>query len=95
AHSLEHLGKEDIEKAKKLGKNAVPINDFKEGGSGVIALLEVEDPRILSRLIGIGLTIGAKFTVLKIRNKELILSVNGRPVIIDRDLGKYILGARR
>ncbi len=94
AHSLEHLSGRYIEEAKTLGKNAVPINKFEEGEEGMIALLEIENPRILSRIMGVGISIGKKFSIIKIRKDGIILEIDGRLIILDRELEKYILGVK-
>jgi Fe2+ transport system protein FeoA len=95
AHSVEHLGKDYIEKAKILGKNAVPLEEFSEGERGVVALLEIEDSRVLSRLVGIGVTIGTEFSVVKFRKDGILLDIDGKVVIIDRKLGKLIFAVKK
>lgn len=95
AHSLEHFTKKYVDEAKAIGKKAIPIDKFMEGENGLIALFEIEDPRILSRLIGVGITIGAGFSIVKLRRDGIILEIDGRLVIIDRGLGKYILGVKK
>ena len=94
AHSLEHFSKEYVEEAKTLGKNAISLDKFRESEKGIIALLEIENPKILSRLMGVGITIGKKFSIIKIRKDGIILEIDGRLIILDRELEKYILGVK-
>lgn len=96
AHSLEHfLKKEDIESMKSmLNKKRYNLKKFGEGEKGIIVASTIKNPKIISRLIGIGIAPASAFRIEKIRNDEIILAIHNRLVVIDSNLANKIFAIR-
>ncbi len=92
AHSFEHLGEDKIQLLKRSIGEAKPLEDFMKNEEGEIISLEVENPKILSRLIGVGITPGNMFKVIKLRKDVIILDITHRLVLVDRKLADKIFG---
>ncbi|MCS7232885.1 MAG: FeoA domain-containing protein [Synergistetes bacterium] len=92
AHSIEHLEEDVRERVKIIKGEAKPIEEMEEG---IISAIKVENPKTLSRIIGIGLIPGASFKVLKLRDDVIILESKGRLIALDRALSKSLLGVER
>jgi len=92
AHSLEHfLRKKDIETMKDmLTKRKESIDKFEEGERGIIVAFAINDPKIISRLIGTGLAPLTPFIIEKKRGNEMLLSVHNKLVAVDKILSKRI-----
>ncbi|MCD6450279.1 MAG: FeoA domain-containing protein [Thermotogaceae bacterium] len=91
AHALEHFS-EAAEKIKILGEKAKPLEKFRENERGVVAYFEIGNPKVISKLLGIGLSPGVSFRVIKYRKDGFVLEVGGRLVVLGRELGKGIAG---
>ena len=92
AHSFEHMA--DRVRYLENVKNSKPLITFGEGEEGVIVSMEFENPKIIARLIGIGLVPGAHFKVIKVREDIFVLNISGRLVIVDGKLTKNLLGVK-
>ncbi|MCD6573571.1 MAG: hypothetical protein J7K95_05715 [Thermoplasmata archaeon] len=92
AHSLEHfLDKKDIEELKSMIKEEKEkIIDFEEGEKGIIVASVINEPKIISRIIGIGLSPMSHFRVEKKRDDEIIISAHKKLVVIDSSLANKI-----
>jgi len=94
AHTLEHY-EGALEILPGIGPKRKRIEEFREGEEGIIAYLTVENPIIISRLIGLGLAPGTLFRVRKRREDLWILEINGRLVAIDKRLASGMEGIPR
>ena len=96
AHSLEHfLGKEDIELMKDtLTRKKESLEKFEEGEKGVIVAFAINDPKIISRLIGAGLAPMTPFMLEKKRSNEMIILAHNKVIALDKALGKKIYAMR-
>ena len=94
AHALEHLG-EFAEKIKKLSGDAKPLEKFRESEKGVVAYFEVRNPKLISRLLGAGLSPGVPFQIIKSRKDGFAVETNGRIIVLGKELGKSIVGVSR
>ncbi len=93
AHSMEHLSEGERERAKSLSRDSKPIDEI--DGEGIISSIEIENPKLLARVIGIGLTPGSKFKVIKVRDDVVIVNLGGRLVAIDRSLSRRVRGQKQ
>ncbi len=94
AHALEHIGK-TAEKVKKLEGEAKALEEFRESEKGIIAYFEVRNPKIVSRLLGVGLSPGVPFRVVRSRGDSIVLEVNDRLIVLEKELGKSVVGVSR
>ena len=92
AHSFEHMA--DKVKYLELAKKSIPLVNFKEGEEGVLINMKVKNPKIIARLIGIGLVPGTKFKIIKVRDNIVVLDISGRLVMIDKKLIKSLFGVK-
>ena len=72
-----------------------PLEKFRESEKGVVAYFEVRNPKIISRLLGVGLSPGVSFRVVKLRKDSFVIEINGRLVVLGRELGRSIAGVNR
>jgi Fe2+ transport system protein FeoA/predicted transcriptional regulator len=92
AHSFEHLDKDKIKLLKnEIGKTK-PLRDFSENEEGKIISFKIENPKVIARLMGLGIIPGASFKVIKVRRDAIILNIERRIVILDTELTDKILG---
>ncbi|NJE48223.1 FeoA domain-containing protein [Thermococcus sp. 9N3] len=89
AHSLEHMG-DRISYLEKAGR-AKPLTEFKEGTEGVMVFMDIENPKVIARLMGVGLIPGTRFRVVRSGN-VYVLETGGRVVVIDRNVAEKIKG---
>ncbi len=96
AHSLEHfLGKKDIELMKDtLTRKKESLEEFGEGEKGVIVAFAINDPKIISRLIGAGLAPMTPFMLEKRRSNEMIILAHNKVIALDKALGRKIYAMR-
>ena len=92
AHSFEHLGKDKIKLLEKEIEKTKVLKDFNENEEGKIISLKIENPKIIARLMGLGVIPGVLFKVIKIRKDVIILNIERRIVILDTELTDKILG---
>ncbi len=92
AHSFEHMA--DRVKYLKMAKNSRPLMAFRGGEEGVLISMEFKNPKIIARLIGIGLVPGTRFKIVKVRDDVLVLNISGRLVIVDKKLTKNLFGVK-
>ncbi len=92
AHSFEHLGESEIKLLEKEGNKTKALEDFEENEEGKVITLKIENPKILSRLMGVGIIPGKTFKTIKVREDMIILSIDQQIVILDRSLANKILG---
>ena len=92
AHSFEHMA--DKVKYLQMAKNSVPLMSFADGEEGVLISMELKNPKIIARLIGIGLVPGTRFKIVKVRDDVLVLDVSGRLVIVDKKLTNNLFGVK-
>ena len=92
AHSFEHMGDRIsyIEKAV----SAVPLTAFEEGEEGILASMEVENPKAIARLMGVGLLPGKRFRVIKAGKDLIVLDVSGKLVMIDSWISERVRGVK-
>jgi len=92
AHSLEHfLDKKDIEQLKSMmNEKKEKIIDFEEGEEGIIVASVINEPKVVSRIIGVGLSPMSHFRVEKKRDDEIILSAHKKIVVVDSSLADKI-----
>ena len=79
-----------IEKAE----NAIPISIFKSNDEGVLVSMELENPKAIARLMGVGLIPGTRFRVIKTGKDTLVLDVSGRLVMVDGRVAGKLRGIR-
>ncbi len=96
AHSLEHfLGKKDIELMKDtLTRKKESLEEFGEGEKGIIVAFAINDPKIISRLIGAGLAPMTPFMLEKRRSNEMIILAHNKVIALDKALGRKIYAMR-
>ncbi|KAA0006661.1 MAG: hypothetical protein FE045_02455 [Thermoplasmata archaeon] len=96
AHSLEHfLGKKDIELMKDtLTRKKESLEEFGEGEKGIIVAFAINDPKIISRLIGAGLAPMTPFMLEKRRSNEMIILAHNKVIALDKSLAKKIYAMR-
>ncbi len=96
AHSLEHfLKKEDVKSLQDIvNKKKDCLRNFEEGEKGIIVASTINDPKIVSRLIGVGIFPASHFKVEKKRNDEIIISTHNKIVVIDSNLANKIYAIR-
>ena len=92
AHSFEHLGEPEIKLLEKEGSKTKTLKDFEENEEGTVITLKIENPKILSRLMGVGIIPGKTFKMIKVREDMIILSIDQQIVILDRSLANKVLG---
>ena len=94
AHTLEHiLSDEKVEDIKEIlgrKKNAIELSSVESGFKGIIIAVEEKDPKIIARLLGLGILPGNEFKIIKKRKDSLILFINGRMAVIDTNLCRKI-----
>ena len=92
AHALEHfLGKDDIEQLKSMAREKKEkLSDFREGEEGIIVASIINEPKIISRLIGVGLSPMTHFRIEKRREDGLIINAHKKLVVIDPSLANKI-----
>ncbi len=87
AHAMEHFfqgkAKEEIDKVLSMKKDARRLTEVEEGNDGIIVVTEETNPKVISRVAGIGLTPGTPFELLKKRKDLIILRLGGRIVAIE------------
>jgi len=91
AHALEHIGK-TAERVERFEGEVKALEEFRESERGIIAYFKIGNPKVVSRLLGVGLSPGVPFRVLKLRKDGIVLEVNDRLIVLDRELGKNIMG---
>ncbi len=91
AHSLEHFEDKDIEYMKEMveGKKE-SLKNFKEGMEGIIAASTISNPKIISRLIGVGMAPASHFKVERVGNDAIILRIHNRLIVIDASIADKI-----
>ncbi|MCD6473398.1 MAG: FeoA domain-containing protein [Thermoplasmata archaeon] len=96
AHSLEHLlEKKDIELMKDtLTRKKESLEEFEEGERGIIVAFAINDPRIISRLIGAGIAPMTPFMMEKKRSNEMIILAHNKVIALDKSLAKKIYAMR-
>jgi len=96
AHSLEHfLKKEDIESLQDMiYKEKKPLKNFEEGEKGIIVASTINDPKVVSRLIGVGISPASRFRVEKKRDDEMIIFTHNKMVVIDSNIADRIYAIR-
>ena len=92
AHSFEHMG--DKVRYLERAEKSKPLTTFRKGEEGVLISMEFKNPKIIARLIGIGLVPGTHFRVVKVRDDVFVLDISGRLVIIDKKLTKNLFGVK-
>jgi Mn-dependent DtxR family transcriptional regulator len=92
AHSFEHFGEDKIKLLENEMGKTKPLKDFSENEEGKIISLKIENPKIIARLMGLGIIPGVLFKVIKVRRDAIILSIEHRIVILDTELTDKILG---
>ncbi|WP_297069866.1 FeoA domain-containing protein [Thermococcus sp.] len=92
AHSFEHMG-ERVSYIEKAG-SATPLTTFEGGEEGILVSMEVENPKAIARLMGVGLIPGAKFRIIKTGKDMLVLDVGGRIVMVDGRIATKLRGVR-
>ena len=92
AHSFEHMG-DRIGYIKKA-ENAIPISTFKSNDEGVLVSMELENPKAIARLMGVGLIPGTRFRIIKTGKDTLVLDVSGRLVMVDGRVAGKLRGIR-
>ncbi|NJF24625.1 FeoA domain-containing protein [Thermococcus sp. Bubb.Bath] len=93
AHVFEHMG--DRVSYLQRAESARPLEELPEGEEHVLVSMNVENPKVIARLLGVGLSPGSVFRIIRKRKDAIILEVNGRLVIIDGELSKRLFGVRR
>jgi Mn-dependent DtxR family transcriptional regulator len=92
AHSMEHFfqgkAKEEIDKILSMKKDAKRLTEIEEGTDGIIVITEETNPKVISRVAGIGLTPGVSFELLKKRRDLIILRLSGRIVALEPSIAK-------
>lgn len=89
AHSLEHMG--DRIGYLRGAEQARPLSGFREGEEGVVAFMDVENPKVIARLMGVGLIPGARFRVLR-KGDVYVVEVGGRLAVVDGRVAEKIKG---
>ncbi|WP_297501485.1 FeoA domain-containing protein [Thermococcus sp.] len=92
AHSFEHMG-DRVGYIEKAG-NSIPISTFKPKEEGVLVSMELENPKAIARLMGVGLIPGTRFRVIKAGKDLLVLDVSGRLVMVDGRVAGNLRGVR-
>ena len=94
AHTLEHILSDekvkDIKEILSRKKNAIKLDNVESGFKGIIIAVEEKDPKIIARLLGLGILPGNEFEIIKRRKDSTILFINGRMAVIGTNLCKKI-----
>jgi DNA-binding MarR family transcriptional regulator len=93
AHAFEHMA-DRIDYLRRAGE-AKPLASFSDGEEGVFIVISIDNPKVLARLIGVGVTPGTAFRLVKKRGDVLVLEVGGRITLVDSKLASAILGVGR
>jgi len=92
AHAMEHFfqgkAKEEIDGILSMKKNAKRLIEVEEGTNGIIVITEETNPKVISRVAGIGLAPGTPFELLKKRKDLIILRLSGRIVAIEPSIAE-------
>ncbi len=91
AHVLEHFDMEidyvlDVIKKGRTTR----LSDLDEGSEAIILFPEKVDPKLISRLIGIGLTPGSMIRVFSKNLKVIVIMVKGRLAALNDKVAKMI-----
>ncbi len=92
AHSFEHMG-DRVSYIEKAG-NAIPLVSFRPKEEGILVSMEVENPKAIARLMGVGLIPGARFRVVKGGKDLFVLDVGGRLVMVDVRVAEKLRGVK-
>ncbi len=92
AHSFEHM--RDKSNYLKDASHSTPLDSFEEEEEGVIVGMEVENPKVLSRLMGIGLVPGIKFKIVKNSGDMIVLNIGERLIMVDHTTSGRIRGVK-
>lgn len=92
AHALEHYPMKDMKKAFESASSPKKLKDFKEKQTGFIVRLSIDNPMVLSRIIGLGFAPGSYFKIVKKRNDFLVIESRGRLVVLGKEIGDGIEG---
>jgi Fe2+ transport system protein FeoA len=92
AHSFEHMG-DRVSYIEKAG-SAVPLTAFGDGEEGVLVSMEVENPKAIARLMGVGLLPGTRFRVIKAGRDLFVLEVSGKLVMVDGWIAERLKGVK-
>ncbi|HHW57895.1 MAG TPA: iron transporter FeoA [Clostridia bacterium] len=92
AHSLEHYEMKDMKRAFEPTSSPKRLRDFKEGETGFVVRLSIDNPIILSRIIGLGLAPGSSFKIIKKRKDFLVIESHRRLVVLEEEVVESIEG---
>ncbi|MGB9781113.1 FeoA domain-containing protein [Caldanaerobacter sp.] len=92
AHALEHYAMKDMKKAFEVASSPKKLKDFKEQQVGFVVRISIDNPMILSRLIGLGFAPGSYFKIIKKREDFLVVESHGRLVVLGKEVGDGIEG---
>ncbi|NNG67060.1 FeoA domain-containing protein [Caldanaerobacter subterraneus] len=92
AHALEHYAMKDMKKAFESASSPKKLKDFKEQQIGFVVRLSIDNPMVLSRIIGLGLAPGSYFKIVKKRDDFLVIESHGRLVVLGGEIGDNIEG---
>jgi Fe2+ transport system protein FeoA len=87
-HFFQGKAKEEIDKILSMKKDAKRLTEIEEGTDGIIVITEETNPKVISRVAGIGLTPGVSFELLKKRRDLIILRLSGRIVALEPSIAK-------
>ncbi|MGB9678500.1 MAG: FeoA domain-containing protein [Thermoanaerobacteraceae bacterium] len=92
AHALEHYDTNDLKVAFEDVSSPLKLNNFNQNDTGFIVKLSIDNPMILSRLIGLGLAPGSYFKIIKKRSDLLVIESHRRLIVLDKKIGDNIEG---